>query len=124
MDTFDSQVSEYPSLTHSVLTPSGDTRPPPGYDMNSSTKEILVNLQTQVQQEQAKANEVNKDENTKAREKRSKRKRRFSGTLQAYDNMSIEDIIEKYQYLSRRGSTMYSKEVGKAHSLLLMYLAS
>ena len=102
---------EYPSLTHSVTAPSVDTRPPPGYDMNSSTREIFVNLEKQVEQEQAEANEMNKDVNTKGREKRSK-KRRFSGTLKAYDNMSSEDIGKKFENLSRRGSTMYSKEVG------------
>ena len=67
---------------------------------------LFANLQKQVEYEQAAANEVNK----KAREKRSK-KRRYSGTLQAYDNMSSDDIVKKFEQLSRRGSTMYSKEV-------------
>jgi len=97
-------------LTQLLHLRSADTLLSPGYDINSSTKEIFANLQKQVQEEQAAANEVNNDVNKKARERRSK-KRRYSGTLQAYDNMSSNDIVKKFEHLNRRGSALYSKEV-------------
>ena len=112
-DNENMDTMEYPSLTYSVTLPSVvDSCPPPGYDKNSSTREIFANLEKQVEQEQAEGNEVNKDVNTKGKERRSN-KRRYSGNLKAYDNMSSEDIVKKFENLSRRGSTMYSKEVGR-----------
>jgi len=47
MDTVDFMDSEYPSFPHSVTTPSADTLLSPGYDINSSTKEIFAKLQKQ-----------------------------------------------------------------------------
>jgi len=102
MDTNDSHESEYPSLLNSLS-------PHPGYDMKSSTREIYVNTETLVEQQQAQGYEVSIDFNMNGKEERSKK--RYRGTLQEYDEISTEDIVAKYAKLCRRGSTMYSKEV-------------
>ena len=76
-----------------------------GYDTKSSTKEIFTHLEKEVERNITIGDDVHEDY------KATRKRKRYQGSLKAYDNISDEDILQKYAGTNRTGSKMYKYEV-------------
>lgn len=76
-----------------------------GYDTSSSTKDILQNLEKEVERQKTQTDIVHEDV------KPARKKKRYRGSLRGYDNISNVDIVQKYTSTNRTGSKMYTYEV-------------
>jgi hypothetical protein len=98
------------STAHSPLVTELMTRR--GYDTSSSTKDILQNLEKEVERQKTQDDVVHEDI------KPTRNKKRYRGSLRAYDNISTDVIVQKYASTNRTGSKMYTYEVCAFHTAM------
>ena len=103
-DTMSSSMEQAASTVDLPLVSEMTSRH--GYDTKSSTKEIFTNLEKEVERKITNGDDVH-DHDYKATRKR----KRYQGSLKAYDNISDEDILQKYAGTNRTGTKMYKYEV-------------